>query len=652
MALIKLFSARRNLGRLVLVLSALLVFLQYRLFLQHSNDPTSSDHDAMVIQALVNSITQKSQRQAGNPHPVCSNIPLGVTADSLWRKHLNDIYEASIHPRDVNRIHAKWTKSLLQLMAPSMLNRGIRATPGYTSLERIYDKLYQRMVNASAPKLKIFVFGGSIVEGIGCDRWGKELGVRRNKTSHVINEPRECAWPFRLEHFLKTLMPNLNIQVENFAVGGTNSAAATPFLDYWLSPVFEPDGADIIINSYSANDNLPPAFHATKNTTVDNFHTYRILLRNQDFIESSLSSRPCLEEPIVMYLDDYLGNQQESIVGEGSLEEAIQILTDVHSHVGYISAAQIVRRWVYANTTETVFSPKWKTDIGFPTVNVHFGMSFHVSIVWALAYGMLQTTLDFCDDSRNHQRPMGTASNDNRKDLISAQLKRLQDIAFQRPPEICVGPRDRIYWEPEELRQVSLSNISRVWSESVAQRRKRSEQAHCHSVRSPCIFAFLAAPLGTHQGAKSLQNFLQRHISPTTVNGGWEAENNLRQGGFQNKLGLVATRENAEVAFGFQNIRQSVRVITIHYLKSYGPRWKDARVKFSIDVFQGLKQSWTTDFMLEGFHDQNTSISYMRRLDLLKELSHTAPVGSSIRFRMNLISGRTFKINAMMLCSR
>jgi hypothetical protein len=73
--------------------------------------------------------------------------------------------------------------------------------------------------------------------------------------------------------------------------------------------------------------------------------------------------------------------------------------------------------------------------------------------------------------------------------------------------------------------------------------------------------------LGTHQQQDRLAEFLGKYTLHNK-NNGWRAQSNLRQGGFQNKLGLVAMHANATMALGFQHISQPVRVMTVHYLKS------------------------------------------------------------------------------------
>ena len=654
----------------------------------------------------------------------------------------------------------------------------IRTVPHhYPSLERVYSILearlnyiiqqqYQKpqLSTPHPPPLKILVFGGSIVEGVGCDEWSRvDLKVTKNSTSRAAagaseqtKTLRTCSWPYRLESFLNKIVHQLIgaapgggsptvrlpplVQVHNLAVGGTNSDAALPVLRYWLtgdSSVFEPYGADIVINSYSANDNLPPAFHATKNTTVDHFHAKRVYKRNQDFLDAAIAfaqspsvagvaaatrakAIPCdagaisqtqqadvasiatKTYPIVLYVDDYIGNQQESIIGEGTLQEVMTLLIHEYQYlglVGYVSPANMVREYVLANTSETVLSPKWVDKRGDYAINVHFGLSTHVYIVWTVSYALLKMTLDFCDDDHGARtlqqrallRRLSCASN-------TSPMTSPEEHQQRRRLRNSMRRVKHVQSTPPSVSQAALSTVSEWWNRSnadaMAGMMKQDVCAGEHnnvgiwaaSSHNPCVFAFLAAPLGTHQQEAKLHQYLQRFIIPSNaggVVGGWQPKNNFRHGGFQNKLGFVASKPNATVTLALQHIEKPVRVLTIHYLKSYGPNWNDAKTRFTLEVFYKQSKTYTKEFILEGFHAQNTSISYGFRLDLNQDSQEQffaekkgaaaaaasdslpaatstssnkdreiAPIGSSIRFRMDLISGRNFKINAMLFCSR
>ena len=774
--------------RLIVALIILLAILQYRLYQVHFTIEEYKSNTDFNIGHETQNVPNRLHRDG--VHPFCSKVfgnddkqpsssSTTTTARYLWSRYLDPIlYEASIHPYDERqRIHYEWTRKLLDMLSSPHNQRfeaAVRTIPHhYPSLERIYSLLEMRLgyiiqqrseiVHGKTtttskqnppPPLKILVFGGSIVEGIGCDEWSrKDLKVTKNSTSRVAagaseqtKTLRPCSWPFRLESFVNKVVHQLIdgsklpgrmelpplVQVHNLAVGGTNSDAALPVLRYWLtgdSSVFEPYGADIVINAYSANDNLPPAFHATKNTTVDHFHAKRVYKRNQDFIDAAIAyaqspgaarsgvsslGNPCEDfkqhgqnqqefstenyrtYPIVLYVDDYIGNQQESIVGEGTLQEVMTLLIHEFQYLGllgYVSPANMVRAYVLANTSETVLSPKWVDKRGEYAINVHFGLSTHVYIAWTVAYALLKMTLDFCDDDHNiwilqqrrqQQSRCASSSNFPLSQEEQRQRHKLRNL---------LGRVTSVQATPPSVSEASLSTISEWWRQSNAESLEMKKQEICSdgsspghtaatSSHNPCVFAFLAAPLGTHQQEAKLHQYLQQYMIHSTggVIGGWQSKNNFRHGGFQNKLGFVATKPNATVTFAFQHIAKPVRVLTIHYLKSYGPNWDDSVAKFTLEVFYKQRKTYTKEFELEGFHAQNTSISYGFRLDLTQDSEEqfyaekkgaaaaaassstastahnsdkeVAPIGSSIRLRLDLVSGKNFKINAMMVCSR
>jgi hypothetical protein len=627
----------RTLCRVALGLSLLFVFLQYRILVLHYNNETSN--------AKPNSDTSGTSRDS-----ICSKIPSGSTAASIWKSHKPQIFEALKHPRDVNGLHHNWTKQLLELLTPTILQKSLKSQPHHALFRPLATKLLQRIRHPeSSPPLKILVFGGSIVEGSGCER-SPTPGGKLN-----FESLQECAWPYRLQFFLNRLFGskgnNLLVQIHNLAVGGTHSEAAIPVLEYWLSPVFAPDGPDIVVNAYSANDNLPPAFHATKNTTIDIFHWVRVYQRNRQFVQAAAKSSSCRTgTPLILYVNDYVGNQQESIWGEGQVDEVVQGIADYDASVAYVSAAHMVQQWVFADTLEHFFSGIWTDRKGRPTVNVHFGMAGHVTTLLAIAYGLLQLVLDFCDFdiSCHHQSPVDVHVHVEQQQVgppeqaVQIDLPTKEWVKAYQPPIIIPNMTQRS-WKMVSTRAKHISS-------SQFKSKSESKSNDCPSSKgntSPCVFAFLAAPLGTHQQQDRLADFLGNYTLHNK-NNGWRAQSNLRQGGFQNKLGLVAMHANANMALGFQHISQPVRVMTVHYIKSYGDMWKNSRVRFLMEIFYKQQKIHQESFELEGVHDQNVSISYFHRLVLGRE----APVGSSIRFQMELVGGQTFKINALMCCSR
>ena len=669
---------KSSLYRSFLYLLGIFVLFQIVLVLwHHSDSPQAAPAALMTSSSSSSSSSSKSVQQPLADDWICSQSPRGFSPAVAWQKLHSQglLLQALHHPRDGQNVHTNWTADLLNLLTPHILQYSIKGYPQRDILRSVVAKLSLRSKSlvetngnrdlSHIPPLKIVVFGGSIVEGTGCMR----SPIPGGKLD--FESLQECAWPFRLEKALNFLVdqfvskrnvpssttsPRKWIEVHNLAAGGTNSEAAIPILRYWLSPVLEPNGADVVVNAYCANDNLSPAFHATTNTTVDSFHLARILQRNMQFVQAARFSNlhhvtkecqrtiPGSKLPTILYVNDYLGNQQESIVGEGQLDQAVQWLTDVEPTMGYVSVAHSVRRWVLADTSEDFFSAPWVDRKGNPIVNVHYGMAGHVTTTIGILYYMLQLLLDYCEEAVWSKRDDAALSSKN------------------TPTKLWNFPEDYVQieipskeWVQEHQPSIIHPNITetdwRHWGKAPNSQKCYHEQTSQSSkaAKSPCAFAFLAAPLGTHQQQDSLSSFLEPF---TLQNEDWAVQNDFRQGGFQNKLGLVANRPGATMTLAVDAAEDPsrIRVVTIHYLKSYGDLWKESRVEFRAQILSrdGSKIDHEQVWELEGFHEQAVSISYFHNLKLQQEV----PKDGSFRLQMKLVGGRTFKMNALMFCSQ
>jgi hypothetical protein len=404
------------------------------------------------------------------------------------------------------------------------------------------------------------------------------------------------------------------------ATGGTNSESAIPVLQYGLGPALRPESpADVIVNAYSANDNLPPAFHGTTNTTIDSFHMARIWKRNIEFVNAAQSSQQCRSDPpLILFVNDYLGNQQESIVGESQLDQVIQWIADFDASVGYVSVSHSVRRWVLADTSEDFFSGQWIDRKGLPSINVHFGQAGHVATTIAVLYYFCKTLYEYCEVDDEVYYPI-SASIRHGQDFVDIQIPTKEWVQIHEPPII-------------------RPNLSEAhWNHHLV---PPKEPPNCHS-RPPCVFAFLAAQLGTHRRQDLLAEFLKGF---TVHNDGWEAQNDYRHGGFQNKLGLVALKAGAFMTLAYPDSSQ-IRVLTMHYLKSYGNLWKDSMLELRAQVLSGVGEvAYEQVMQVEGFHEQSVSIAYTFGM------AFTPPKDGEFRLHLTLVGGNIFKINALMFC--
>lgn len=557
---------------------------------------------------------------------ICQRLQAdGRTVASLWQDHLSQLVDAAMHPDDPQQVHRRWIDQLLRVVPPRLLERSLLASLGAADMKRIVDIIDRRLLNpssSSAPPLLVAVFGGSVAEGTGCNKIPSELGELSSPSSI---RGKQCSWPLRLQFLVDAFLGPGIIQIENLAVGGTNSYLALPTLEYRLYPLSSPQllahGPDIIINGYSVNDNLPDQSVAS-NSTSSRTHWGMGLGKAQHFIAMALKSRPCQPPPSLVYLDEYFGNQNELLLGEDIRNNAVRFSADHYTgSVGYVSSSLPVKPFCYANEPETFFSPNWWRNrmAKVRLTDGHFGMPGHQLAAYSLAYAALRAVSDYC---------VG----------VHDTVEKAATLGDQTPPAPMIN--DKLTFAAKYDK-----NYREQW--------KQHEEAYCSSAdvhASPCPLAFVATPAGTARNAGELNNYLKPFIVQNS--GGWSGENNMRNG-WQNKLGLVTHRPGAVLHLRLPNVANRVRIITLHYLRSYGETWANSTARFDVTIRNSTAANALVkhehSFQAQGFHDMTFSIAYPMTVDL-KE--NAAQIGDTVDLKITLIGGSEFKIISLLMCSR
>jgi hypothetical protein len=182
------------------------------------------------------------------------------------------------------------------------------------------------------------------------------------------------------------------VEFYNVAVGATNLDFGTALIKFHLYPEsLLPDGPDVIISAYATNEQ---ASHVTDTTTKEWIDEEQ--QRVEAFIHASqTSTHACKTPPLVLFVDDYLGNRQDYINREMSYSNIVTHLADWYGNIMHVSYADAVRKYVYADTNESVFSPPWPIDdtTNIPRTNVHFEMTGHVSTCWIILYSLIHSSM-------------------------------------------------------------------------------------------------------------------------------------------------------------------------------------------------------------------------------------------------------------------
>jgi len=572
-------------------------------------------------------------------HPACTAL-LGHSPRSrsfatreLWSHNLLRILDASRHPNDGANAAGKRNEAmLLHDLVPAYLQEGVKSRPRLGEVERILNILQHRRADPENHRpLTILVLGGSVTEGRGC----KEDALFANGSNRL------CAWPFRLQPFLNTVLGYDAVQVINAASGGTGSGQGSRLVKYWMyPPTVLPEGPDIIINAYGMNDSF--LWGALEYPELERaaMKFQGILGAINGFVTTTYEAHPCVQ-PMVIYLDDYLGTHRQGNLIYDMMYNTVMTLVAKWFRLLAVSSADVVRRVVLADTSETMYTPKWIMNGDRYKEEVHFGAGGHMLILWTLAYGMLDAVTTYCDDEmwqleRNGRLPQdATVTNASSSPFtFNPHAKHLVDK----------------YMPPPLTNETMLEKISKEWSSSARLREARCSDGNTADQLSaqPCAFAFIAGPEGYTPSKGKLEGYLRPF---RTQNDGFECQDDMKDG-WSRKLGYVAIKAGASVTFEVKDIQQDVRYVMLDYLKSYGDKWSNSQARFTASVMKKDEEAYKEvhQFTLDGFHDATASITYSAKEDVGEFAM--AKIGDSFRLHIELIGGNTFKIMGMMFCNR
>jgi hypothetical protein len=132
--------------------------------------------------------------------------------------------------------------------------------------------------------------------------------------------------------------------------------------------------------------------------------------------------------------------------------------------------------------------------------------------------------------------------------------------------------------------------------------------------------------------------------------------------GWQNKIGFVANTIGASVLLTIPNIQNPIKVITVHFMKSYGEKWVGSAASFDINVYESAGDAaaatasqpsvlsvYNQSFTLSGEWEQQYSINVHEQVELEP---NSTRIGNTVTLRITLIGGQEFKIVTMLMCSR
>jgi hypothetical protein len=509
----------------------------------------SSSASREALELNENAAIENTAAEASFSNDICGRSALLSTRStfSLWMEHLPQILLNSRLRQDKHFQLHDLTLQVLQLYTPRLplSVRTVTRHPKH-ALQALFEKTKARYdylmqqhqqqthggkskskksstaTSIPPPVVKIVVLGGSVTAGVNCISGvgNANLGL--------------CAWPARLETLINgmvhehimiqppppkqqqsKLQPSLPlplVQVHVFAIGGSNTQTATTLLEYDLLPT-PAQNPDIIINAYSTNDvHVDTVKVATsRNATLADLvfdmmqNFVRVVLRPPRPRSSQSSSCPNQQQqsspppPVLLWLDDYLGNEQRLILETTAVSRAMHLLANYYGFAS-ISYADAVRDVVYGDTHEHLFSPHWykgftknkkKTNGGGGggdnfAREIHPGQGMHMATAWTVAYNLLNLATHYCSQPPQQQQivpPSSTAAVGGEEEEGVAlapwpglpQLRRVKQIGGSIDN---VKPRPTPDTLPPPLTDtLNLRRVSADWQESHQAFRQEQQNA-------------------------------------------------------------------------------------------------------------------------------------------------------------------------------
>jgi len=438
------------------------------------------------------------------------------------------------------------------------------------------------------------------------------------------------------------------VDIRQVALGGRNTRNAITFWDYALYPNDMPF-PDVVIHEHSTNDmHVITISEAQKlNLPLEDY----ILQMNDKFVRTVLTKPPPFldpnnnndgkiqqcegKPPLLLYFDDYLGNEQRKISQTLSFGQIINSLSTYYGF-GFISYADAVRDLVYTKTTEF-----WFSSHSWPKRQVHPGMGMHITSTWILAFNFLNLATTYCDI----MKPPIIAAKDKEKSESSGNYFHVLSLLRNKTSEVKYGPlKKRPALLPPQLDQnLTLDNISELWQDE--KRKKENETTllpQCDTAKKSllisnrCLFSWVGDMI--EDNLQTIQSVKEQMDPFLLEEKDWKLSND------EKKMGYIATNTTASFAMKFTNINHPVETVNFIVINDY--KGSMIHVNASIIASTDLRIRSESSMDIMGFNEKHAKEIVVHELIF----DTKANVGDTLRINVQLKSGNRFKILGMAFC--
>jgi hypothetical protein len=606
----------------VTLLSSLILAVLYgRGSLTTLNVRLDLKEDFRLQELQVSSITNDDDGRIKHRHAICSKLPRNDTSlKNVWQFMMPSILNASITPSafagaDRDKLNSnnlelkKWLQDSIDVFDLYRLKKSMLQPPDPSAIDYILEILSRKMVDATAPPLRIMVFGGSVTAGHGCPANILNLTLEDKKKKRNI-PCHLCAWPARMQDILNHALGQQGlVEVQNMGMSGSTSDVSSFVLEYNQWPEnYAAEGPDIIIWDHGTNDGIA-------------ISDDRILFENllQRFYQSTRRLRCGQKLPLVVLMDDFSGMYFRFLLtgaADNMRISSIVYRTATWYSTMAVSYANSVRDYIWGN-----FNVNDTVPLFGSTLTLHPGLMYHTSVAWIMVFNLLVALVDNCQTA-----PINNNNNNNNNNMLGTSVAGLPSKDM-----------------PLLLHDLPMRSVHQQWKDRAKESRAFCQQGHTDGSSSGCEYVWAVNQMTSTKSTADVT----AHIAPVLIHThNWAAFGTPKQA-----AGYVATGRGAvfEIAIPIPT-QHEIRYLTIISMLSYSAAWKHSLVQMTVEVRHhdgGTHHHETTrSYEISGHHTTKTSVLVPHKFEI-----PTAKMRSVVRARFELVSGETFKITGMALCS-
>jgi hypothetical protein len=347
-----------------------------------------------------------------------------------------------------------------------------------------------------------------------------------------------------------------------------------------------------------------------------------------------MGEKSCSEQPLLIWLDDFLGGNKDKIRDQTILPQEIQVLANYYGFL-FVSFANVVRDWVYGDTHGILYSPNWYKTSNVFKQNVHPEQGMHLVTSWIMLYNLLNLAATHCSIEA-WNKITGTS-------FTSPHLSFLP--AYNTSDQIKIPKATYYRTTPAGLppiltNNLSLHEVTDKWRAD-AQDRLLSPKKCSKSSLPQCIFSWISG-LESEETSESIEAKFAPFMK---YQGNWSIVDDTGK----KKFGWVPAEIGSEMLLEFQNLTQSVSTVTVFPMKSYGEKWFNSSALFHVHSQIRGAASWSTmaKLNISGIHTRNTSEIYTINIDM----PSAVPANANMQINVKFTGGTTFKLMGLFLCS-